>query len=172
MSRLAVSMALPAFLSRVSCAPCTLPWGGLPVDVVVHPLVDLVRVLAQVGGQLADGGGVRVAKKALVAPLTKAHRGQSNRDRAFDHKKARSAGRTIANSYQNYSDQRLPLMGWLIAPRLTKEFSSDAEFPDQHLLILNFNQWCCTLDLRSPSDMQTEHFRVISLLYNQCEYDK
>ena len=59
--------------------------GGLPVDVVVHPLVDLVRVLAQVGCQLLDGRGVGVAKEALVAPLTKAHCGRSNRDRTFNH---------------------------------------------------------------------------------------
>ena len=59
--------------------------GGLPVDVVVHPLVDLVRVLAQVGRQFLDRGGVGVAKEALVAPLTRVHCGRSNRDRTFNH---------------------------------------------------------------------------------------
>ena len=104
--------------------------GGLPVDVVVHPLVDLVRVLAKISGKLLDGGGVGVAKKALVPPLTKAHRGQSNRDRTFDHesKKALSAGRASSSSYENWSDRRLPGMNRLIAPSLAKRFSSDPDF--------------------------------------------
>ena len=66
--------------------------SGLPVDVVMHPLVDLVGVLAHVGGELLDGGGVggvddkgELDSKSPAMPLAPAHSAWGKEGSAFDH---------------------------------------------------------------------------------------